>query len=788
MLIKNRNVLSQNMSEKGYTLIQMALALMVIGVLLAGFLGIYTQYQTEEKATKTVDRVNNALQAIQKYRNVYGSLPCPAPMNVNRTNATYGIASNYNRYLPAGTLPVVAGDCAEGICIEQNTRADLPGSPVLRVRVGAIPFRDMQLDESNTYDAYGSRLWYTVTEDMCNLTTFNETRGAINIVNDQGETQTTPANSAAFLIISPGINKIGGYGLEGILSVPCAGSLDSENCRDVSVATSAMTAATYRTQFVQDATLATSYDDVVEFFSSAQTQLWRRTAPGSENILDLANNVIGIGEATPTTTLDIGQSAISTLPVPGAPVAGTAYLGDIAPTNQVVANRQHGALRVSPTTSRLQADVYCSEGGVNCFRPENIAGPAGLNCPAGSYPTAITSNAITRNAEFTCAPISLNCPVGETFTGFTNVAGVLTPACSSATSFAACPAATRTLCAANDVILPAKAHDITSGTQWVYSGIKGSCRAHYYRCNNGNWEEAPAAWNWPRGSCVDTPVVTSGVSCGGANSCWTGTFTTTSTVCSGNSDTRASDCLCATCTRDITTNCSAPLTGTGTTRRYDYICPGPTPQTAAIVDPMNPGGTIIPPASTCSCSLNPYNTFFNCPAGYIRDAAAPALVPNNWPGDVNQGKYELVNVSGACTHVGSGSIIDHCSCNLADQYSTFQPVPANCKEPKTGSRNVAGTPYDWKFEVRKVTINPAGCTANPYTVEDAAQFQDINTYWREVAGSYSSTVNSKPAGVPEVGDACNCITNSPPGSTVATCIKASAAAGKWDSYQCRCDR
>lgn len=780
MLTKNQNLSCQNMMEKGYTLIQMALALMVIGVLLAGFLGIYTQYQIEEKVTKTNTRVNNALQSIQKYRNVFGMFPCPAPMNVARTNAAYGISSNYARYTATGTLPVVAGGCAEGICIEQNTRADL--ATTLRVRVGAIPFRDMQLDESDTYDAYGSRLWYAVTEDMCNLATFNETRGAINIVNDQGETQTTPPNSAAFTIISPGVNKVGGYGLEGTMQTPCAGSLDSENCRDVSLAASAITAATYRSQFVQDATLATSYDDVIEFFASAQTQLWRRTAPGAEDILDRANNVIGIGEATPSATLDIAQSAVSSLPIPGTPVVGTLYRGDIAPTNDAVANREHGALRVSPAASRLQADLYCNEGGANCFRPENVRGTTGLTCTTpGTYPTRITS--ASGNAEFICSPISVECPVGRTFTGFTNSGGNLIPNCSAAAAFAACPATNFSICGLNDFSLPAQAHDLSF---WRYTGIKGSCRHNYYRCNNGTWEEA-WMFGWPRGSCVNTASVSSGLSCGTSSGpCWTGTYSATTLACGGGSNTRATDCLCAACTRTITGTCPSPLTGTGATTNFDYICPGPTPQTAGIINPMFPLGTVTTPSS-CSCSLSPYNTFSDCPAGYIRDAAAPPLAPNTWPGDINKGKSELVNVSGACTHVNSGIITDKCTCDLADKYTTFEPVPATCKEPKSGSRVLGGTSFNWKFTVNKVTKNSAGCTDNPPTLESEAQFQDINTYWRENAGSYTSTVPSKPAGVPEVGESCNCLANAPIGTSVSNCVKANATGG-WDSYQCTCNK
>jgi type II secretory pathway pseudopilin PulG len=768
-------------NSAGYTLIQMAMALIVIGVILASFLSVYTQYQIEEKSTKTVDNVNSVISSIQKYRNVFGTFPCPAPMNVARTDATYGIASAYDRYLATGAVPVVAGDCAEGICIENNVRNDLPGPPTYRVRVGAIPFRDMQLDEATTYDAYGSRLWYAVTEDMCNLPTFNETRGAINILNDQGETQTVPANAAAFIVISPGINKVGAYGYEGNAQVACGGSIDSENCRDVSLATSATTTATYLTQFTQDATAATTYDDVLEFFSSAQTQLWRRSAPGSEHIMDMANNSVGIGESSPSATLDIAQSTVSTLAAPTVPITGTAYRGTMLTTNQIGSNREHGALRVGPpgaTGSQLQADAYCNEGGTNCFKPENIM-TSGINCPSGTYPVGITSNAVSKNAEFTCTPIAISCPAGQTFAGFNNSSGILSPNCSSATSFASCAATTRTLCSTNDVSLPLSAHNLS----WVYRSA-GSCRMQYYRCNNGTWEDA-STYGYPIGSCVNTPTVTSNIACNTGDNCWSGTYSSTTFACGGGSDTRATDCLCNACSTTSTASCADPFTGTGATTRFDYVCPGPTPQTPHV--PAVPP-SVVTVAASCSCSLTPYNAFYNCPTGFIRSGSAPVLTPNNWPSDIFRGRYELVNVSGSCTHVPSGSVVDHCTCNTSDTFSTLTPSPPNtCREAQSGSRIVNSTSYDWKYDVYRTTINATTCTPNAPTLESAAQFQNVNTFWREIAGTYISTVDTKPPGIPVVNEPCDCASNAPPGSATGSCVKANNA-GKWDSYQCRCDR
>lgn len=795
MFINNENLLSLSIKENGYTLLQMAMALMVIGILFAGFLGIYTQYQTQEKVTKTADRITNAVQSVQKYRNVFGTLPCPAPMNISRGAAStvdpedneYGYASNYARFLPAGAVPLAAGQCAEGICVEQNTRTDLTApNNVLRVRVGAIPFRNMQLDESDTYDAYGSRLWYAVTEDMCNLTTYNETMGAINIVNDQGETQTTPANSAAFVIISAGVNKIGGYGLDGALQVPCGGSLDSENCRDVTVV--GPTAATYRTQFVQDATLANSFDDIVEFFSSAQTQLWRRTAPGAEDILDLANQSIGIGIGAPAATLDIAQSAVSTLPIPPAPPLPATidfsipYLGDVATTNETVPNREHGALRVG-SGFQLRANAYCNETGTNCFKPEDfgVGGTGIAPCSAGTYPTGITSDIPSKEAVFRCATISTNCPVGQVFTGFTNNAGNLQPNCIDPT-LQFCPARTFSICGANDLTLPASAPT----TGWSNS-TRGDCRTVWHMCTGGQWELAWFSQGPER--CNNAPVTRTLQCNAGAlpgPTCWAGTYSLTSLACTGavTNNTRASDCLCQNCNIDVTPLCPSPQTGNLGTTRSTYVC-NPAPGPNATHDLVSQ--TQLTP-SNCSCGRTPYNQFYDCQAGYIRNSAAPPLTPNNWPGDVNKGKYQLVNVDSSCNYV-SGAITDHCTCDTTTRYTAAEPSPPTCKQPKTGSRPVpssGGSSYDWKYSVSEVTIEPTNCQVASTNLLSPAEFEDIQLYWREKPNTLGSPVPSRPGGTPEIGESCSCSTYGVGGGDV-NCVKPNLGGG-FDTFRCRCDR
>lgn len=765
--IKNR--------QAGYTLIQMAIAMLVLGILMAAFLNVYTLYSNAQKATTTQENVASAVQKLQTYRQSFGTYPCPSPMNVARESPApvYGRASDYAQYRPSGTTPLSIGQCADGICIEGNVRSDLVATPTIRVRVGALPFRDMQMDENETYDGYGSRLWYAVTEDMCNLSTFNDTMGGINIVNDLGESQTSPPKSGAFIVISPGINKVGAYSKYGVQGSPCTATADAENCRDMSLSSQPDTSATYIIRSTVDAitTPGNIYDDITEYFSASANQLWRRMTPTSEDILDIGGNKVAIGPSTPNAELDISQSAVN--PSNGLMTVKSFIAPLPAPPYE------NGGLRVNGGS--LWATQYCSETGSNCFKPEDITGDqtahtGGVKCPANTYPVGITSDGV--NAKFDCMPdIAIQCPVGQALKGFSVSGTTLVPICTAAAFYKKCPITKMSLCSPDDITLPEAAHG-----SFIYRSA-GECKGAYYSCSNGVWSYY-LGW----GECKGTETTTTGISCG---ECWSGTFTQTYNSCKGTANTRATDCKCAACSQYSTGSCPpAKPDGTPPTTRYDFACDPSDPyKIATLTAPFS--GTISSPGS-CSCSKISYNQFDACPGGQIRKTSPAAVVPqtdsskNAWPADMRLGKYTAITIdSSSCSYV-AGSSVNECVCDTSDKYTStlHTPIPS-CKQAKAGSRVVNGTSYPWSDDVLKSTnIDAVACTFTAPAVENAAQFEPVKLFWREVSGSLSGNNKSRDTNYPLIDDACSCESDGQ--AAIKGCQRANTS-GTYDNYQCSCN-
>lgn len=759
-----KSVLPFRKPAAGYTLLEMAVAIIILGVLAAAFLQVYSLYSQNQKMLKTQQLVNTATSEIQTYRQVFGHYPCPAPIDALRTDIDYGTETNCS---DAATIP--AGNCANGICIRSTTRlVDHDNDPVtapinmtLRVRIGAIPFRVLQMDEKETFDSYGSRLTYAVTEAMGTVTGFQELRGGIDLVDEGGQSLIQPAGSASFVILSHGINRVGGYASLSGNQVPCAGSgLDLTNCIDPLVV-AVPPDARFANSFAQNATAATTFDDIVAYFATAKNPMWRRVTPGSEDIVDMSGNLVGIGTSTPSDTLSVTQTTVN-------PATGT-----MEATNALTASGvtlESGAVRAR---TDIRSDTYCDQTDTNCFQTKDFIGDpdlgvptGGVKCPVG-YIAALTSNGT--NAVPDCQPVRAMCPTGKVFTGMVN--GV--PQCE--VPAVGCAAQSVNVCA-SPVVLAA-----TGVSGFVQNVTGGDCRSENYTCNNGAWI-GPSGIS---GHCVNTS--TTGLACAAG---YTGTYT--SFACGGN--TAAADCVC-TGLINYPENlaCAAPFTGGVKTRTCSRVC------VAGVLQPP----VCTPYVGVCACAKSDYWEFANCPVNFQRKAlpvpaafAAPADV---WPAAIAKGQYRKRTVNlGTCTYDALPFDSSNCVCAGIPQYTAIvdppvpppYPAPAVCWEALT-SRDVydgatlaiANVKHD---KVVKKTPRDAACNLDPGAatiLPDPAIYTKKPYVWRQVTATPSAVAQSSPGAFPIVNDPCDCVTDSTgPAVNCAT----PDGSGTYNIYSCKC--
>ncbi len=766
--------------KNGFSLVEMAISLIIVGVILGASLAIYNNYQTAQKVRTSYANIRLAVDSIHTFRTANGRFPCPAPLTVPRGVAGYGsegdcafpgaaAPGNIATPLSAQTFNS-GGGYFVGVSFRSAALLALPASP--RVIIGAIPFRALQMEEKKTFDAYGDRLLYSVTESMTDENTISDNNGAIAVNDSTGTSVVSTAGSAGFMVLSHGSTRAGAYTKDGVQVQACPGagaSLDSENCDNDSIFVSSL---------MNEAPGNTFFDDMTVYFSRIYDPQWKRTTADPEDIEDLSPNFVGIGQPTPGVALDVSTAAPITFSL-------RAYGND-------------------GTDGRIMIDDVCDENGANCFKPELIGGNnvnfaigEGMLCNnPGEYMTGI------QNSAPICESITVECPDATPVLVAINPDG--TPDC-RATPDPSCAADTMTVCAANDVPLFGP---ISDGQLSAVHNV-GDCRAIQYRCNAGAWNVSSDT-----GACNFVPTVTtvSGNDCGTGYGGSTYTIITTTTCVGGSTsvDTSGVDCVCVGTTVDETSACSAQLgagwTGGPATRTVTYdsttclpddpawdtstcVCRADDDQTAACSAVLNSNWTTAVLAtrtvtySLPNCLAN--NPAWDTSACFCRNPVPQTLACS----DASLfGAGYAGTATRTVTYSGPGCNPDNpawdtttCGCGLVDKITTanhdcaeeYSGAELGCYEPDPGDLD----------EFLEAVAADGSCTHDPIVRTKVGSCRTRSFKWSgSHSGSTGGTWNGK-----FLGEACNCQDHIDTlGAGVKTCFDQSDNVNR-GIYNCDCN-
>lgn len=676
----------------GYSLIEMAIAIVIIGLLFAPAADVYSTYTEYKKRDTTKTNVASVISAIQSYRRANGVFPCPSGLSVLRTDPAYGKAFDCTSTGPLSVAPAVgACDLTKGICIEKTKRASLlaTGTPFQqRVVVGAVPFRQMQVPENSTYDGYGNRLVYVLTQSMGDITTLSTLNGAISIEDPTGKALVNPADSAIFAILSPGKDGVGGWSFEGgAVHVPCTGAIgaDVANCNPGFEGQAPTMDAVIVDSYNAGAVGAAHYDDYVGYFQSLPDPLWRYIS-GTNNIQDLTDQSVGIGVNPASSSIQLDIASATTAPdvwdnLTGANATNT----DALLVYGVGGNGNAG---------KMQVDSVCDATGTNCFDPIHLGGTTpglnyqpgdpGMGCPSGQVMAGIdgTKSATTGGAD--CYALAMTCSPDPVTNETRYVTGVVNGVptcekllipCPAANQPAPAPGADGTTC---PTISLSAAADGSSTYLAAPTWDPNGCRAVTYTCSKGNWSKTGDNGGICQLAASTNPPCDCTVQ---FNSNYTGTCVlTTSQNCSGGYTTTmtVNSCTCKANTQE-TQNCPSPWTGGTMKRTTTYSgqnCNGS-------VGNWNTQG--------CTCSLpNTTTTNVACPSGYNSGSGVMTGTLNK-----QTCTYSYTTNNSGCTCVSPSpntrTIAVSCpppSAGAGTQNQTFNATPGVCAWQNTG--NVMG--------------------------------------------------------------------------------------------------
>lgn len=378
MMIK-RNITNKKASN-GFTLIEMAMVILIAGLLILPLLQAYKTYTYNKELEKTQENMEQAKSSLNIF---LGRYPCPSDRSLPSTSPNYGVEK-------CTGIPTCTASSNQGICRAPGSRdADGNGVPD-PIIIGGVPFKDgagnviSGMVAPYILDGWGNKLTYIVSESLMvpRLSRDNDFKlGVISAINEHGNPTAGVTDNAQFALISHGKDANGAFSMSGNFSACPAGSTESENCDNDSIFVSALGA--------YEGTTATYYDDVSYFILRAPGELWVNlgTASGSPSphINNLNTNNIGINLTTPTTKLDVNGT-----------IQADAIRGDTICDKAGTASTclSPNLLNTPAVCPAGQIITKISGGSVACGYPsiQSQPTPKTVTCNTGKFITAIVAN------------------------------------------------------------------------------------------------------------------------------------------------------------------------------------------------------------------------------------------------------------------------------------------------------------------------------------------------------------------------------------------------------------
>jgi type II secretory pathway pseudopilin PulG len=763
--------------QRGYTLIDLAMALTIFGLLLAGVSSGLRVYMKDKQLTDTREHSQMVVRALENYILQEGRFPCPAPVNASLEDAAYGVALG-----ACATADVGApGSFAGGIWVEEAVE-----DPANRVVRGMVPFATLGLPEFFVYDGYGNRLQYAVSSAKTDRESFANSRAGIMVLGDHSDEDDMKTRLNHFVVFSSGADERGAWSRYGREVLPCdTAALDGENCNTASDARAAYRLARHSTVRPGDAAYGRHFDDIVQNVVSIHLPQWRTDENDKESIQTVdANQKLFI-------TATAGQA------VPAAPAGAAA------------AQLRIDVMGEAKAAKSMAANYCLYDDADKCFAPEILmdSGNNALNCDAQmmkgiglSVAECVSGYSVTCGAGEFIAGInpdgSAKCQAYNFSTG--EPPAVQVPGCGASNYKALKTApASGTLCAAGT---PSTATASAEGWTWTCastnSDLVAGCKAFRDEpavdgvcgsSHGGTYVSAPgsnlcaagtastvnsgsSAFTWTcagqnggaTASCSATRVYPIPGACGSANNANLAAAPSGGSLCSQGTATAVSGSgpwawSCSGQYGGASANCSANRTinGTcGTAHNANYAS-APTTNlcgvgTASAVTGAGPwawtcagqyGGT------TASCTAN------KSQPGACGTANGASYASKPTTNLCAAGTASTVSGAGpwtwTCAGVGGGAASGTCTA-----YKTGTPTPPKCTLPMTTSVCVNGSCQN---NYGMQTPPPAGPYMKQFEMVSGAGLPSLTVEFKNTSGStsipnWSCTATQSALNVPKVCD------------------------------------
>lgn len=394
------------MNNKGFTLIELSIIVMIVGILMIPAFRAYDTYLYGKRVTETKEHIAKLQSEISIFAIKYDRYPCPSDRSLSPSDPMYG----YEQCALLATPPT-AGTCMgsnddQALCVySSDTDTDGTGGPDPIV-LGGVPFMTIadtvntadptavsqyrRIASTEILDGWKNQISYAVTLSQTSDTTFDNDRGVILMVDEHGNPiGNDPDQRMHFALISHGKDAMGAFSQAGTRVVSCTSGIygspdgpavgpgtpaageavnrDVENCNPNAIFIMGLD--------YSDAEGLLHFDDIVSYGTSDTSALWDSTRlPNGDrtpHIRNLNSGNVGFGVSPPITTLDVG-----------------------------------GAIKAE---TKVRSNVICDRDGNNCFNTSILTESAPV-------PALVQNDTALTVANETAAP-GIRCASGRVMVG-----------------------------------------------------------------------------------------------------------------------------------------------------------------------------------------------------------------------------------------------------------------------------------------------------------------------------------------------------------------------------------
>ncbi len=182
-----------NAALSGYSMVDMAISMSVLALLSVGAMTLVQHNHTKKRLDTTVKNAAKIETALKQFSKRFGYLPCPSRPDVVVGQTGFGFATVYNT--------------SSKVCDDANLVSE----------TGAVPVRTLNLEDNVTYDGWGNKFTYRISEYAGASVDFRENtafQGSLRVSTLTGTPLSYYAsgdtsyrdNGASYILISHGRN------------------------------------------------------------------------------------------------------------------------------------------------------------------------------------------------------------------------------------------------------------------------------------------------------------------------------------------------------------------------------------------------------------------------------------------------------------------------------------------------------------------------------------------------------------------------------------------------------